>query len=657
MNQTGIRSYVLLLAIGPATVIATFLTIYFTAMRIHGLEESLHERGFMTARHLATDSEYAVISGSIGLLSNLVENAAQERYVISVVVLDRDFHVLAIAGKPDLGLAQAMARLGAHEQLTESGDHLVISEPISLPTPSIHDLFQDTAAKHVLGPPNPTVGYVTVVLSQKETIDSKNRMLLTGLGIAAAGLILTAGIALRFIGRVTRPIRELSTAVEKIADGALDTRVATNSRAELLVLQRGVNKMAASLQASQTDLERRIAEATAEILHKKEEAEQANSAKSRFLAAASHDLRQPMHALRLFVGALAERIHFEDVKTIVQHAEASVNAMEALLNALLDISRLDAGVFQPEFQQFPISVLLDHLAAEFGAQARDKKLRFSVVSCSAVVQSDPVMLKRILLNLVANAVRYTSQGGIVVGCRRRGNTLRLEVWDSGSGIPTEKQGEIFQEFVQLGNPERDRNKGLGLGLAIVDRLTKLLGTRIDIRSQIGKGSVFSFEVPRVAGSLPAPASVTDGSTSDFGKINAFIVVVDDELTILKGMGVLLTNWGCRVLTANSRKDVLDKLNRQSHVPALIISDYRLPGEGNGIDVIRAIQGLYGSQIPAVLISGDTCPERLKEAQASGYELLHKPVSPLKLRLLIAHLTSQGMPAESPGQCRPPTSLH
>jgi signal transduction histidine kinase/CheY-like chemotaxis protein len=643
MTRRGIRSYVLFLAVAPATLIAIFLTIYFTATRLHGLENSLRERGFVTAQHLAVDSAYPVISGSSALLTGLVNSVARERYVRSVEVLDRQFHLLAAAGSPNASLPKVVASLGDGERIIETGDELTISEPVTHSAPNIQDPFQQTSLQSSAAPTSSVVGYAVVSFSKVETIRNRNRMLLRGFGIAAAGLVLTAGVALSFVGRVTRPIRDLSHAVEQIANGALDTRVATDSRAELLVLQRGVNKMAASLQASQINLERRIAKATAELVRKKEEAEHANIAKSRFLAAASHDLRQPMHALRLFVGALAERIRFDEVKTIVQNAEASVDAMEGLLNALLDISRLDAGVLHPEIKVFPVNTLLTSLLTEFGQQTRDKGLRFTVVRCSAFARSDPVMLRRILLNLVSNAVRYTEHGGIVVGCRRRGDILRLEVWDSGAGIPAEKHREIFQEFYQLSNPERDRNKGLGLGLAIVDRLAKLLGTRTSVRSQPGRGSVFAVEVPLVLHPPSEPDPIVPSYHSTVGKLDVFVVVVDDELTILEGMKALLNSWGCRTLTASCREEVLAKLAGQRDVPDMIISDYRLPGEDNGIKVIRAIQGQYSSSIPAVLVSGDTSPDRLKEAQSSGYELLHKPVAPLKLRLLITHMTSHSLP--------------
>jgi CheY-like chemotaxis protein/two-component sensor histidine kinase len=386
------------------------------------------------------------------------------------------------------------------------------------------------------------------------------------------------------------------------------------------------------LQESYSNLEQKIEERTRQLTS-------ANQAKTRFLAAASHDLRQPMHALGMFISQLRDMISFPEARKIVDHAELSVSAMESLLNALLDISRLDAGILTPKFEDFPVAELLARMENSFGPSAREKGLSFRVMPCSAWVHSDPVLLERILMNLVSNAMRYTERGGIVIGCRRRGEKLRIEVWDSGIGIPKDKQHEIFQEFFQLANPERDRTKGLGLGLAIVERLVRLLNHRLELASTPGKGSVFAIEAPRVKNMLAADAAPAMPAVP--GALdNVFVLVVDDEAMVREGMRGLLAGWGCHVMAAASGEEALARLGEYERIPDLIISDYRLPDNETGIDAIRRIQASLPEEIPAVLISGDTAPERLAEAKASGYHLLHKPVQPAKLRALMSRVLGE-----------------
>ena len=317
--------------------------------------------------------------------------------------------------------------------------------------------------------------------------------------------------------------------------------------------------------------------------------------------------------------------------------------MEQLLNALLDISKLDAGVLSPQIDDFPLATLLQRMENNFAAEAKAKGLRLRVLPCRLAVRSDPLLLERIVMNLVSNAVRYTERGGIIVGCRRRGKRVRIDVWDTGVGIPDDKQREIFQEFIQLGNPERDRSRGLGLGLAIVERLARLLNHRIDLASTPGRGSRFSIELP--AGDVQqtsqvrrAPAPVTNSLSG------LFVVVVDDEALVRAGMEGVLHGWGCHVVNAGSGDEALALLGEHERTPDVIISDYRLRENETGIEVINRLRTHYATAIPAALISGDTAPERLREAKDSGYPLLHKPVSPAKLRALLIYLmTETGKP--------------
>jgi len=371
-----------------------------------------------------------------------------------------------------------------------------------------------------------------------------------------------------------------------------------------------------------------------ELQDKSRELELANTYKSRFLAAASHDLRQPLHALNLFVGQLHAELDPVERGRLVGRIDAAITSMNELFNALLDMSKLDTNMLDVNLTEFPIDRLLGHIETTFGGSVREKGLRLGVVPSSAWVRSDFILLERILLNLVSNAVRYTARGGIVIGCRRRGERLRIDIWDSGIGIPEDQQRDIFREFFQLADPKQGRQGGLGLGLAIVDRLGHLLSHPVEVWSIPGKGSRFSVFVPAVAErGRPAEAAGTPAPIADpvAGKV---IVVIDDDALVLDGMGGLLRSWGCRVVAEVSETAALARLAELGQQPDLIISDHRLADGKTGIEAIDCLHGVLGIAIPAFLISGDTTPERLRDARASGYHLLHKPVSPMTLRAML-----------------------
>lgn len=381
-------------------------------------------------------------------------------------------------------------------------------------------------------------------------------------------------------------------------------------------------------------------ELAAALRRQKEIAEEASHAKTRFLAAASHDLRQPVYALQLLTDILDHDLAGTPHHPVVGSIKSAGRGLEDLLNSLLDFSRIDAAVIQPELRSFPISAVLGRLGKEFAQQAAAKGLRLEVMPCRLWVRSDPILLERILRNLAANAVRYTSAGGIVIGCRRRGERLLLQVWDSGPGIPSHLQREIFREFYQLGNPERDRAKGLGLGLAIVDGLARLLDHPITLASWPGKGSVFAVSVP--LGSVAAAPEVAAPAALDPLK-GASILVIDDDALILQAMRQLLAQWGSQVIAAESAEDALRSLAAGGFRPQAVLADYRLRGGATGVEAIRQVRQAAGAPIPAAIVTGDTAPDRLREAKASGFPLLHKPINGGKLRTLLSYLVTQGEP--------------
>jgi len=370
------------------------------------------------------------------------------------------------------------------------------------------------------------------------------------------------------------------------------------------------------------------------------EAEQANVTKSKFLAAASHDLRQPMHALGLFVSKINNEQCYPEIKEDIQNIKKSSDALEGLLNSLLDISKLDAGVLTPDISSFNLQTVLDKVIVNGQSKANNKGLHFHHRKTNKVVMSDMLMLQRILNNLVSNAIRYTATGSIFIGCRRRNNTLRIEVRDSGIGIANDELGDIFEEFYQSENPERDRSKGLGLGLAIVERLCNLLDHKLDVRSAPDKGSVFSVEVlmsHEQISDATTPSS-TENFTSDVEGLH--VLVIDDEALIRKATASTLEEWGCAALLADSAENAIDLLQQNNFIPDIILSDYRLRENKTGVDAIQKVNQFCKKDIPAIIVTGDTAADRLQEAKDSGYHLLNKPLSPAKLRSVMSYLREQ-----------------
>ena len=356
-------------------------------------------------------------------------------------------------------------------------------------------------------------------------------------------------------------------------------------------------------------------------------AEEANLAKSRFLAAASHDLRQPIHAQGLFLEVLARSKLSADQYDALANARATWQASAEMLDTLLDFSRIEAGVVEPQMQVFALQPLLNKIENELAPQADAKGIVYRSRETHAAVRSDPALVALILRNLVSNAIRYTEKGGVLVACRAHGEQVALEVWDTGIGIEPAQHGAIFREFHQLGNAERDRRKGLGLGLAIAQGLARALGQPLSLSSVPGRGSVFRLALPAAR----AGVVEEDGARVAAGAGRSFdlrVLVIDDDESVRTGMRQLLAAWGCACDVADSIEEA--QALARARRPGLVISDYRLRELRTGAEAIAALRREFGAGLPALLITGDTAPQRLREARASGVPLLHKPVLPSQL---------------------------
>jgi histidine kinase len=384
-------------------------------------------------------------------------------------------------------------------------------------------------------------------------------------------------------------------------------------------------------------LERRVAQRTGELQEAKREAENANRSKTRFVAAAVHDLQQPLNAARMFVHALGERLAGEPAQ-LVRNVDEALEAQDAILSSLLDISRLEAGAIRTQVRALPLRPLLEALAREFGMLAGAKGLELHWVGTRAVVRSDEALLRRILQNFLSNAVRYTRSGRVLLGCRRAGpGALRIEVWDSGPGIPEHQRRVIFEEFRRLDNGGEAR--GAGLGLAIVERMAQLLGHEVGLRSWPGRGSVFSLTVPLgEAGAEAAPAPVVEPA-QDSALHGRAVWCIDDDARVREASRALLERWGCRVTLACGAADGL-ALAQPGQAPELVLLDYRL-GEGTGPELYDELVQCWGVSPAVILVSAERDAALQALAQERGWGFLNKPVRPPALRALMGRVLLRG----------------
>lgn len=356
-------------------------------------------------------------------------------------------------------------------------------------------------------------------------------------------------------------------------------------------------------------------------------AEQANQDKSRFLAAASHDLRQPLHALGLFLDTLSRGALPAPQAAVLSHARVASGAASEMLTTLLDYSRLEAGVVKAHAAPFAVQPLLRALEQEFGVQADAASLIYRTRETAAAAAADKALVDLVMRNFISNALRYTHAGGLLIACRSRAGRLALEVWDTGYGIAPEHLEDIFKEFHQLGNPERDRRKGLGLGLAIVRRLAQEMRTQVEVRSRPGRGSMFRLWLPAWHGALE---DETSALSDEPGLTGLRVLVIDDDEAVRLGMLSLLESWDCICRCAESSADALLRL-RGWPTPDVIVTDFRLRHEETGKQALQALRSHLRQSVPAIIMTGDTSPQRLRDAQSTAALLLHKPVPARQLR--------------------------
>jgi Na+/proline symporter/signal transduction histidine kinase/CheY-like chemotaxis protein len=404
-------------------------------------------------------------------------------------------------------------------------------------------------------------------------------------------------------------------------------------------------KAAEELERANESLERRVRERTEELTRlntelgrAKGEAEQANVSKTRFLAAASHDILQPLNAARLYVTSLIERQGGGNDAQLVGNIDASLDAVEEIFGALLDISRLDTGAMKPEITSFRMDELLRQLEVEFTPLAQERGLRLRFMPCSLAVESDRRLLRRLLQNLISNAIKYTPRGRVLVGCRRRRRRLRIDVYDTGLGIPSSKKRAIFQEFHRLDQGAKVA-RGLGLGLSIVERIARVLDYKIGVVSTVGRGSHFSVEAP-LSAAVPVKQHQRMAREVDRVQLSGITVLcIDNDLTILDGMETLLGGWGCRVLKAPDLATAIAVTGEAKISPDGLLVDYHLD-DSSGITAIKELRRRFGAGLTAILITADRSPQVREEARVNGVQVLNKPVKPAALRALLTQWRMQ-----------------
>lgn len=425
---------------------------------------------------------------------------------------------------------------------------------------------------------------------------------------------------------LTDTINSIS-ALHNVKDSEIEKELMSRGD-ELGMVSRSFNKLKHDLSAQDKNL--RLA---------KEEAEKANRAKSQFLAAASHDLRQPLHAMQMYTTVLKQKIRNKDSLKIVSDIEAVSISTGRLLNAILDVSKLEAGSVKPQIEIFPVKELLNHIARNFKPISYKKGLTMHILPCSVQIKSDPILLEQVIGNFVSNAIRYTSHGRILVGCRRRGDKLSIEVHDTGPGIPAIQQEAIFNDFYQLSNKERDRDKGLGLGLGIVKRLSVCLGHNIEHNSKLNKGSKFAVVVDTATNNSVKSVGYRQEVVAIHSLKNTRVLLIEDDDIVLHSTQLLLENWGCIVSYAKSGKEALELFSKHEFKPDILIVDFRLP-DINGNLLVEKIFEISKESIPTFFVTGEANPENIRNVLEFDFQVLSKPVHPAKLRAMISNLIEE-----------------
>lgn len=655
--MSGIRQQTLLVALIPILVTTLLFASYAIYTRLSDADHALIAHSKSMTHQLALASEYALFSGNTELLDQVVNLQLEHKEVQSVQIFDADAKLLK-TGRVEKNATSVLPDLvNAHNPIFQDNATLVLYETVLATQVNLNDPNETTEIEQAN-----KLGAVIIEFNKSDLNSQKFEMLLVNFIVTAGVLFISVVAALWLSRRISEPILSIGDIIKEIGSGNLVVRLPPQTAVlELNELTRNINDMALQLEADRGTLEQRILDATHDLRKRKEEAEQSHrevlslneklslafieleskeQAKTRFLAAAGHDLRQPVAAANLFVEALKYSSPNHSQRELIDKLDQSMNVFSAMLERLLDISKLDAGLVRPHLKSIELLDLFDWLEEMFAQSAMDKKLRFRLFSPrsrSLFIRSDICLLQSILMNLVSNAIKYTENGNILISARMRSDKVLVQVWDTGIGIAKHDLAHIYDEFYQVGNQHRNREGGLGLGLSICQRAISLLGSEITCRSKPGRGSVFQFCLPldveqheaELLPLNPLPETVN----IEMLLRDKHVVVVEDDVLVSAGMVQLLQSLGAAVQSFNNTEEAL-RYVMGNHADYFVV-DYSLGGEQNGLEFLEAAQRTRKMPIRAVVITGETSSQFIGSIENSPWPVLHKPVSYAKLGAVLA----------------------
>jgi signal transduction histidine kinase/CheY-like chemotaxis protein len=652
-----IRTRAYLLGFLPALLVAGVLGTYLSLSRLADIQAGIQARGHTMAHNLALASEYGVVTGNRVALEAMLGRAMTEPDVVYVGV-SRVGGLLASAGdwpgeKPP----------GPGQPMRETARHFHFVAPVELLPAAEPDAFSEEPPATARAAP---VAWVHVAMSRAGYERAARETLVAGAGISLVGLVFTMLLVRVLALSGIRPLMDTIDAVRRIDRGDLGVPLPVTAHSELSELQRMVDQMRRSLVGYQHDMQARIDAATAELARQKRAAEQANLDKSRFLAVASHDLRQPMHAIGLYVETLKPELSGRRAGDTLHKIERAVVGMQDMFTALLDVTRLDAGSIEARLGPVEVRPILERLRDSFQPEAEARGLTLRVHAPDGIapprlgltaepapagpsqsrggpaidlsVTSDALLLERILRNLVANALRYTERGGVLLAARRWRDGVRFQVFDTGVGIAADELPNIFREYYQVGDATRHA-QGLGLGLAIVDRLARLLGHPLAVRSVVGRGTAFTLRVPLAE----APGERQIAALPGVAQLSGNALLVDDDASVLDSLALLIGQWGMAVRTARSFAQAMAMLDEPGPPPDIMLTDYALDAGHTGMELVAALRARHGAHAPAVLMTGETSQAAVRAIEASAIPVLFKPVQPARLRAVLTRLLRAAPP--------------
>jgi two-component system, sensor histidine kinase len=630
MAASSIRSRILLAALLPLLLAVLGVGGLLLTRHAQEIERNLVERSVSLARQVAMLAELPLATGSLSNAQAVADFMERTGGTVGLSLVDRNG--VTVDNRGNIG-ATALRMLDAKPlsvQVEREAELISVVHPVVL---------FSTPSGGSAGAAEQRVGWVAIAVSRADALRSVARLWWTGAGILLVATLASLLLVRAATQSVARPLATLSQALSSVAKDDFSVQLPETGRGELRSLAVHFNRMTHALQTARRGLRDDVTRATEALAVRTREAESANNAKSRFLAAASHDLRQPAHALSLYVAALRHGLRQQSPEVqaallpAVDGMQASSRSLDALLNAVLDISRFDAGVVSPDIQSVAMKPLFDEVLKVLGSSAREKALKLRGRTPDVSINTDPTLLRRIIDNLVSNAIRFSRSGGILVAVRPRKNHTLIQVWDQGLGIAPANLPLIFEEFYQIKRGDIGQG-GMGLGLAIVARAVGLLGGEISVRSHVGRGTCFTLSLP---GACQRARAITTEPIQSVASSKRRVLVLDDDALIRDSMRTLLLSMGLEPIVEATLAALLPAAKQFHTEIAAVLVDYRLQNGFTGIEAARSLQEALGDSVLVIIVTGDTSPDRLRSLRNSGFPVVHKP---LNQEALLKALASQ-----------------